>query len=370
MGYEIKIHSRKTFVPQGKAFELYLANPKNKIHLTEFLSREFLKLASIQVQQDKALYISCGIDGQRTVFVTKNGDSTVVPSLQSPLNEADGCLMLHAAHAAYSVNQARIIIWSPDTDVAVLAIHFSQEINADIWFKTGVKKNTRFLHISDIAHTLGQDLRNSILAFHCLTGCDCTSSFAGKGKGEAWKLFVAHVHDYRMLKHIGDSIEFSEEVEKDAAKFICSFYDKYGLVEDGNMNELCYKLFTMPGKEKLLPPTDDSFHQHMEWVNYTGYLWKHALDVEFNVPSPVGYGWELEDGMLNLIYMTKDSAPNSLVELVKCGCKSACSRTSCSCRKSKVPCTLFCKCSNDQRPCLNPHSIHIDDDNDEISDEE
>ena len=35
-------------------------------------------------------------------------------------------------------------------------------------------------------------ITHSILAFHCLTSCDSTSSFIGKGKGklEAWKQFL------------------------------------------------------------------------------------------------------------------------------------------------------------------------------------
>ena len=64
------------------------------------------------------------------------------------------------------------------------------------------------------------------------------------------------------------------------------------------MNELHYKLFTMPGKEKMLPPTNDSVHQNMEGVNYTLYLWEHTLEVDFNIPSPSCRTW---DGNLKMV---------------------------------------------------------------------
>ena len=63
--------------------------------------------------------------------------------LYSSQEEADTRLMLHIHDACtrFGINTA--IIWSPDTDVFILGIHFSGQFDINIWFKTGTKQSTR-----------------------------------------------------------------------------------------------------------------------------------------------------------------------------------------------------------------------------------
>ena len=64
----------------------------------------------------------CFMDGKRAVLVTNEGCENVL-SLISDQEEADTRLLLNAKHGAETQN--RIVIQSPDTDVAVLiAAHF------------------------------------------------------------------------------------------------------------------------------------------------------------------------------------------------------------------------------------------------------
>ena len=43
---------------------------------------------------------------------------------------------------------------------------------------------------------------------------------------------------------------------------------------------------------------------------------------------------------------TKDAAPESLLKVVKCGCKTTrCIKGGCSCLVNKLPCTDLCKCT-------------------------
>ena len=44
-----------------------------------------------------------------------------------------------------------------------------------------------------------------------------------------------------------------------------------------------------------LPPNFDSFHQHILRANFESYICKHATTPILASPSPVGYGWKLED---------------------------------------------------------------------------
>ena len=51
----------------------------------------------------------------------------------------------------------------------------------------------------------------------------------------------------------------------------------------------CYTMFNS------LPPNFDSLHQHILQANFESYIRKHATTPILASPSPVGYGWKLED---------------------------------------------------------------------------
>ena len=49
--------------------------------------------------------------------------------------------------------------------------------------------------------------------------------------GEAWKQFVENAEMYNDIKHFGDDITLQPYVERNAAQFIGSLYDKSGLMD-------------------------------------------------------------------------------------------------------------------------------------------
>ena len=74
------------------------------------------------------------------------------------------------------------------------------------------------------------------------------------------------------------------------------------------------------------------------------------------LPSPVGNGWELSEGVVKPVLMTKEAAPEGLAELAVCKCdKSSCkSNLCCLCSMNEMPCTEACGCMADEN-CQNPH---------------
>ena len=100
-------------------------------------------------------------------------------------------MILHAWHASFT--KERIVIQSPDTDVAVLAIYAYEMIQCnEMWFKTGVKDKVRFVPVHRIAEKFGRSVCAAIPAFHALTGCDSTSGLFQIGKKKGWKVFVKY----------------------------------------------------------------------------------------------------------------------------------------------------------------------------------
>ena len=104
-----------------------------------------------------------------------------IPELCSCHEEADGRLLLHAAHAAQEGYEA-VIISSEDTDA------FDSSINSRIFQKCGNQTRTKLVDIGKIASTLADHVCRGLTGLHAYTGCDTVSAFAGKGKVSSVKI--------------------------------------------------------------------------------------------------------------------------------------------------------------------------------------
>ena len=90
-------------------------------------------------------------------------------------------------------------------------------------------------------------------------------------------------------------------------------------------------------------------------------------------PSPVGHGWQMENGELAIHWGSLPPAPESVLEFANCS--GRCRRTNCTdsakctCLENGIPCTDLCKCKRES--CSNV-SGQVEDFGDEsdISDSE
>jgi len=87
---------------------------------------------------------------------------------------------LHAAHTA-DLGASAVIIKSSDSDVAVITLSVSYQINTQLIFRTGTQHRTRYLDLSAIGQALGQKVCSTLPGYHVFSGCDSTSAFTGWG---------------------------------------------------------------------------------------------------------------------------------------------------------------------------------------------
>lgn len=99
-----------------------------------------------------------------------------------------------------------------------------------------------------------------------------------------------------------------------------------------------------------LPPTSDAaryhslrvYHQIQEWIG--------------NVIPPTTWGWKKQGEALHPIQTDKPIAPEFILKLIFCNCKTDC-RKLCSCRRANLNCSNLCgqcqgnSCSN----CFEEH---------------
>ncbi|XP_031571103.1 uncharacterized protein LOC116305346 [Actinia tenebrosa] len=226
----------------------------------------------------------------------------------------------------------------------------------ELWFKTGMKDKVRFLPVHAIAVKLRESVCSALPGFHALTGCDSTSGLFQVGKKKAWKAFLKDDNSQDHVGNLGTIIPPSNRTIQSCESFICSMYTtskKAGTMAD----EVRYWMFCQKHQSsERLPPTSNSLRHHIQRANYQSYVWKRSLQSVQELPSPsANNGWKEVDGNLEPELMSKDPAPQSLLELTTCRCnKSVCTRDTCSCKANEMPCTEACFCMSDES-CQNPY---------------
>ena len=144
-----------------------------------------------------------------------------VSHLQSDHEEADTKIIVHALDATAD-GATELSIYSPDTDVLVLAIRSYPEVCPNTSFVTGSATTSRTIRLKPIVEALGSAKIAALPAFHSLTGPDNTGNFSGKGKPTCWKEFEeANESILRSLANLGKDEKPDEETLDGIEQFVC-----------------------------------------------------------------------------------------------------------------------------------------------------
>ena len=208
-----------------------------------------------------------------------------------------------------------------------------------------------------MVEVLGADVCKSLIGLHVYSGCDSTSAFYRKGKKKAYDVMKSDPKFIKCFGNLGKSFTPSLELVEALEEFTCKLYSD----SSKDINVARYKSFCSTTSEKSLPPCKDALLQHIKRCSYQAAIHHRATQQIIDAPSPNGYGWSVKDGAIEVVWKTKDAAPESLLKVVKCGCKTTkCIKGGCSCLTNKLSCTDMCKCMD----CKNGK-----DDNDEGRDD-
>ncbi|XP_028417356.1 uncharacterized protein LOC114541753 [Dendronephthya gigantea] len=254
-----------------------------------------------------------------------------------------------------------IIIKSPDTDVLVIALNACLEIDANIYFETGVGSARRIISLSNVRESLGHEWCSSLIGLHAFTGCDTTSAFYGKGKVSVLKVAKAREEYSHTFSNLGTELNPSEDLFTQLYHFVCHLYGYQGY---SDINRVRYEMFKS-GKfdEELLPPNKDSLDQHINRANYQCFIWRKSTQAILNLPSFFNHGWKLDaEGNVYVNWMILPAAPDSILEFVSCKCKKGCENRRCSCVKASLRCSDLCSCTECRNKSTNGDDVESDSD--------
>lgn len=332
----------------------FLADGKNKMELTEFLYKQIISnhTAIFHCFSEVILYVTQEEKCHKVTYSNGVVSVTQVSELFTDQVEADTRMFLHAAHID-KADCSKIVLYSPDTDVEVLATYFQPQLKARLF----ISRKQVFVDISKVMNNLGVETCKALPGYHALTGCDTTSAFAGRGKKRGFPLIPDHVNS---LQTIGESFQADQDMLTACESFVCALYGH----SESCVNELRYTLFCKKNiSNQSLPPSKDALYLHLQRVNYQTCIWKRSLVSLTAPPDPRNHGWYTSTGGgIEIEWTKKPSAPAALLNVVACSCGGLCAQKICSCVRNNIPCTDACRCTEN---CVN---IFLHDSDNEVDD--
>lgn len=249
-----------------------------------------------------------------------------------------------AMHADSTSPGNHVIIHSPDTDVAILSLHFAPRMKESVlWFATGTKDKKRVLSISNMATHLGEKLTDALPGIHAFTGCDSVSSFHGKGKKSGFTLASQDQH-IDTFTQLGLDYTIAQDHFNGLEAYVCQLYR----AKSHSVNDARYELFcSSTPEERSLPPNRDCLMQHAKRASYQTKIWRSATEAITNCPSPDNHGWDVTaaDG-LQIRWMDGEPAPAGVLKDSSCSCKKGCGSAMCSCKAGNMKCSDLCRCTD------------------------
>eukprot|EP00919_Chromeraceae_sp_WS-2016_P042231 GHVR01100473.1.p1 GENE.GHVR01100473.1~~GHVR01100473.1.p1 ORF type:complete len:342 (+),score=36.08 GHVR01100473.1:35-1060(+) len=242
--------------------------------------------------------------------------------------EADTRIILHCLHiATHCPYSSAIVVRSPDTDVFMLLLKFSQKIRLPLIMDTGVSDKRRLINITSVSTSISNDLCTAMVSFHAFTGCDTVSVFIRKGKLLPLRLLQKNPQYIPVFTRLGTTAELDQQMLSDLESFSCLMYGaKSG---EHNIDKLRYTMFMTRFTTKgpllssdtgidlsLLPPCKSSLKMHCLRANYQALIWNTADLANPNLPKPHGHGWALRGDKLEYQWSSGKMLPQELVELV------------------------------------------------------
>ena len=143
----------------------------------------------------------------------------MVDELTTTQEEADTRLFLHAAHAS-RLGHDKFIIQSPDTDVFVMSLPYSHQLDGSFYFKTGTKDKCRIISIQEVKaaserkylkeDTDIQTFGDALDGLYAFTGCDTVSAFYGQSKIKEMELMASQQKYIDLFRKYGDTWDVTD----------------------------------------------------------------------------------------------------------------------------------------------------------------
>ena len=261
--------------------------------------------------------------------------------------------------AVECANVYNTIVIGEDTDLLILLLYHADVNSKRICFMSGANKsNVKLVKKWDILQTkrlLDQNVCSMLPFIHAITGCDTTSHVFGIGKGMALKKMISDNYlKEQAVKFTG--VTSKAEIIQAGEEYLLCLYNgaPYEGLDYLRFRKFATKVMTNTSSVQVhaLQPTSAAASYH----SMRAYL--QVLEWTENVSNlnPLEWGWKQAENLLLPIQTHLQPAPEDLLKIIRCSCKSNCDSKRCTCRKHGLECSPGCgECQG--KSCLNAQTI-------------
>ena len=242
-----------------------------------------------QLISTKTIYFTTRKDVFKLNVIGVDTQCQPVIELSSNQEEADTKVFL-AVKLAQEIGCTDAVIYTADSDVAILAMYYSRRLSINLFVQLGTGSNVRIVDVgnTDWQSELGE-------ALHVISDCDLVSAFNGIGKAKSLSTLEKREECMNAMRLLGETLEVTEGLFAITERMVCHLY---GMPEESDLNSARYKKFcrAKTPEPHQLPPTRDELLQSVKRANYQSRVSKQALNTNFELHSPIGHGWQDNEG--------------------------------------------------------------------------
>ena len=197
-----------------------------------------------------------------------------------------------------------------------------------------------------IHENLGREACKALLGFHSFSGCDQTSKFNGYSKLSCWRLCRSSNESIlEAFRTLGENLSLS--TYDGLENFVMDLHCQKRPLTISNIGELRWYMFSkFQYESEKLPPTKSTLREKILRSHYTSLVWKSAHLPSAVLPDRKEFGWTCNstEKSQEAVMTKKLPAPESVIELCICQCKTVWSSLRCMSKKKSMLCTERCLC--------------------------
>ena len=128
-----------------------------------------------------------------------------------------------------------------------------------------------------------------------------------------------------------------------------------------NVNLLRYEMHCAKGgkiEPEELPSCRSSLKLHVTWVNYQVGIWQRGILPCPGIPYPNNYGWQVAGSSIDIRWLGSKPAPEEVLELISCTCKTSCSTSDCSRIAAGIKCADVCTLQCEKRAIEDEEAVN------------
>ena len=327
-----------------KNIKCLLSHIRTKSELTTYLSKKVLAHFK---NHSKRVIVT------HQAFIESNqplSDLVTLPGMaerRHNLEEGDQLVLLNAVDVQCKDASITLDIFSVDTDVYILLIGNFTRIPKST---TLIRKMSERIRIEEDYLKLGPQRAEALIGWYAFRGTDNTGAFFGKGVTQHFQLFLRCDNDIlSAFSAFGTDLDVGSSVYEQMERYVSKLYIPSGHrpTLSSSVAEVRWMLFSQKNRDcKNLPPTLGTLKPHVMRAYYMALIWKRSIVPIATMPIPLKYGWTKFHGELKPVMYVQSPAPDVLLELKSCNCKTGCKSRLCSCIKSGMVCSELCGCGD------------------------